>query len=180
MEVKKLYFIAVVPPKEIGKKIRKFKEEIKQKFDVKHALKLPAHITLQIPFRIEEKKEDLLIVILQNLVESLQAFQTALKDFDHFSRRVIFIPATNTTGFKNLHSELQKKLLSNFDLQGNEISTKIHPHITIATKDLHHKVFPQVWADFKEKDFYAEFEVNQLVLFKHDGKKWKILKEFGF
>lgn len=177
MDSKNLYFIAVVPPESISLKIRNIKEEIKQKFDVKHALKLPAHITLQIPFRLEEKKEDRIIQTLLHFAESQLTFKAKLKDFDHFSNRVIFIAVTEPSDFKVMHKELQSELLSVHEFKEHEIAEKIHPHITIATRDLRGKIFPKVWAEMKDRTFEAEFEVSSLVLFKHNGKTWEILKE---
>ena len=63
---KKLYFFALIPPKEVEGQIKRFKEEMKEKFAAKHALKLPAHITIQPPFRILEEKEKELLDALQN------------------------------------------------------------------------------------------------------------------
>ncbi|UJH91222.1 hypothetical protein LZ575_21950 [Antarcticibacterium sp. 1MA-6-2] len=60
----KLYFIAILPPEDIRRQIKDFKMEIALKYGAKHALKLPAHITLKSPFKILELQE-------KNLIDNL-------------------------------------------------------------------------------------------------------------
>ena len=85
-----LYFIALIAPAGIRKEIENFKKEIKLKYGAKHALKLPAHLTLQIPFRMEEKKERLLLKELQKFAASQKVFEVKLNGFGKFSRNVDF------------------------------------------------------------------------------------------
>ena len=68
-----LYFLAVIPSEEINKRIKSLKLEIAEKYEAKHALKLPAHITLQIPFKIPETEEGKLIDSLKTLLKSKKA-----------------------------------------------------------------------------------------------------------
>ncbi|MBI6116478.1 2'-5' RNA ligase family protein [Salegentibacter maritimus] len=65
-----LYFIAIMLPEEISMRIKSLKLEIAEKYEAKHALKLPAHITLQIPFKIPETEEEKLIEALQGFAET--------------------------------------------------------------------------------------------------------------
>ena len=46
-----LYFIALIPGKELKEKVRAVKERMKADYNAGHALKSPAHITLQMPFK---------------------------------------------------------------------------------------------------------------------------------
>lgn len=179
MNSKKLYFIAILPPEDIQEEIRKIKLEIKEEFGIQHALKLPAHFTLQIPFRRHENEEDLLLRNLQEFSEVHRSFQARLKDFDHFSNRVIFIPVEEPLPFKRLHKALQKMLLKIHDFAENEIVLKIHPHITLATRDLNRRDFPKVWDHFRDRIYSAQFEAKDLVLFKHNGKTWDICRKFS-
>lgn len=179
MNFTKLYFIAILPPENIRLEVEKMKIEIKQKFNIKHALKLPAHFTLQIPFRRDENEEDLLLKNLQKFSEKQRSFQARLKDFDHFSNRVIFIPVEEPLPFKRLHKALQKMLLKIHDFAENEIALKIHPHITLATRDLNRRDFSKVWDHFRDRNYSAQFEAKDLVLFKHNGKTWDIYRKFS-
>ena len=86
-----LYFLAIIPPKEIYKRIKSLKQEIAEKYKAKHALKLPAHITLQIPFQLSESEENILIGFLEIFAENQKSLRVDLKDFGRFNQKVIFI-----------------------------------------------------------------------------------------
>lgn len=175
-----LYFLAIIPSEEISKRIKSLKLEIAEKYEAKHALKLPAHITLQIPFKIPETKEGKLIDILESFAKNQKSFPVNLKDFGRFGQKVIFINIEEHKEIISLHADLQGILHKNFSLKKNETFSKIHPHITLATRDLHHKQFPKAWADFKKRDFIDSFKVKSFSLLKHDGKAWHRHRDFTF
>ncbi len=175
-----LYFLAIIPPEEVCKQIKLLKEEIAEKYEAKHALKLPAHITLQIPFKFTETEEERLIDILERFTEKRNPFETNLKDFGRFSQKVIFINIQQHEEIIKLHANLQEVLNKNFSLKKHEKFSKIHPHITLASRDLHYKQFPKTWADFKEREFEASFTANSFTLLKHDGKQWHRHCDFTF
>lgn len=173
-----LYFIAIMPPASVRAEIEHFKKEIKENFGIKHALKLPAHITLQIPFRMHERKEDILFKKLEKFSRQHEIFQTELEDFGKFSKNVIFINVKNHEPFIFLYEKLKEIMLNFLNLKSHEISSKIHPHITIATRDLKRSNFPKVWNEFKDRNYTAAFKVDALYLLKHNGKTWDICRKF--
>tara|TARA_Y100000588_G_C14102916_1_gene859623 strand:+ start:499 stop:1038 length:540 start_codon:yes stop_codon:yes gene_type:complete len=175
-----LYFLAIIPPEEIRKRIKSLKLEIAKKYEANHALKLPAHITLQIPFKIPEFEEGKLIDSLKSFAENQKSFPLNLKDFGRFGQKVIFINIEDHKDLISLHSDLQEILHKNFSLKKHEIFSKIHPHITLASRDLHYKQFPKAWADFKTREFTYSFSVKNFSLLKHDGKTWHIYQDFNF
>ncbi|MBZ9631307.1 2'-5' RNA ligase family protein [Salegentibacter sp. LM13S] len=175
-----LYFLATIPPEEVCKQIESLKKEIAEKYEAKHALKLPAHITLQIPFKLPETEEERLIDILDRFTEKQKSFEINLRDFGRFSQKVIFINIQQHEEIIKLHAELQQVLNKNFSLKKHEKFSKIHPHITLASRDLHYKQFPKAWADFKEREFEASFTANSFTLLKHDGKQWHHHCDFKF
>ena len=67
-----LYFLAIIPPEEICKRVKSLKQEIAEKYKAKNALKLPAHITLQIPFQLSESEENKFIDILEDFVKAFR------------------------------------------------------------------------------------------------------------
>lgn len=173
-----LYFIALMPPESIRKEVETFKKEIKAKHGIKHALKLPAHITLQIPFRISEDELKILIKKLDDFCLDHKAFLTKLNGFGRFSKQVIFIKVEEHEPYLTLHEELQQLILNFLDLKKHEIASKMHPHLTIATRDLKRSEFPAVWEDFKDRDYKASFLARDISLFRHDGENWEVLKHF--
>jgi len=173
-----LYFLAIIPPEEICKRVKSLKQEIAEKYKAKNALKLPAHITLQIPFQLSESEENKFIDILEDFVKEQKSFQVDLKDFGRFNQKVIFINIEDHEPIKILHTELQKVISANLQLKKHEKFSKIHPHITLASRDLHYKQFPDAWTDFKKREFQASFTAKSFTLLKHDGKQWHRHCEF--
>lgn len=175
-----LYFIAILPPSNIKDKIRLIKEEIKKNYNVEHALKLPAHITLQIPFRISEEQEFQLLNKLTSFVNDIDPFKVEMDGFGHFSKNVIFVKVSNHSPFIKLHADLKEMMNSFVDLKSHEISSKIHPHLTIAVRDLKRSNFPPIWSEFEHKEYKNFFTARRLVLLKHNGHNWDIIKSFKF
>lgn len=174
-----LYFIALLPPARIRVEIEALKKEIKERHNIKHALKLPAHITLQIPFRMPEEKESILIKKIAKFCREQQQFETELEGFGKFAKNVIFVKVKEHEPFIELHNKLQTLMLNFLDLKSHEISSHIHPHITLATRDLKRSTFPAVWNDFREREYSASFKVEDLFILKHNGKTWDILRKLS-
>lgn len=173
-----LYFIALMPPATIRTEIEAFKKEIREKYNIKHALKLPAHVTLQIPFRMPENKEEILIKKIRKFASENKDFETELEGFGKFSKQVIFIKIKDHEPYIQLHEKLQNLMLDFLNLKSHEISSKIHPHITVATRDLKRSNFPGVWNDFKDREYSTSFKTDYLYILKHNGKTWDIFRKF--
>jgi len=175
-----LYFIAILPPEKIRDEIRLIKEEIKKNHDVKHALKLPAHITLQIPFRVPDEQKSQLIKKLTCFANGIDPFEVKIDGFGHFSKNVIFIKVWNHTPFIKLHAELYEMISSVVDLKSHEISSKIHPHLTIAVRDLKRSNFSAIWQNFENRIYTNSFMAKSLVLLKHNGRTWDVIRKIQF
>ena len=173
-----LYFIALMPPEDIRKEVENFKKEIKLKFNVKHALKLPAHLTIKIPFRIPELRETLLVEKLEKFSNELKPINMELDGFGRFDKKVIFIKIREHEQIIEIHKKLQVLIGEITDLKKHEIASKIHPHLTIATRDLSRTQFPKVWTEFEQRDYKAGFKASQIYLLKHNGKTWDIFRKF--
>lgn len=172
-----LYFIALVPPIPLQEKIKSIKEEIAEKYHARHALKLPAHITLRIPFKKTEGEEKDLVTVLEKFVEQEISFEIDLFGFGSFPPRVLFVNVANQEPVIELHNRLQKT----FEQYTGEIQERqnFHPHITLATRDLARDEFRKAWSELKIRHFEDSWHVDHLTLFKHNGKKWDVLKEFN-
>ena len=175
-----LYFIALLPPKDLDERIKELKKEFALKYGAKRALRLPAHITLQIPFKMEEEKESELINALENFAEGEKAFKIEVSGFGHFSKKAIFVDVKSKQVVQEFFTRLQQVISTNLNLEDHEKTYDLHPHLTIATRDLHKKNFQQAWEDFREREFEDTFMANSLSLFKHNHKTWDILKQFKF
>lgn len=177
---KSLYLIALVPDADLRARIRSLKEEMKQRFGASHALKSPAHITLQMPFRRPASFEPELNRALESLAGEQAVFELSLNGFDCFPPRVLFVKISNPDPVSHLHSQLQKALKEDLGFSQGERGFRFHPHMTIATRDLTAEAFREAWPEFSGRSFEASFRVKRLSLLKHNGKTWDVYMEFPF
>lgn len=175
-----LYFIALIPGKELRERVRALKERIKADYNAGHALKSPAHITLQKPFKRNSRDEYAISAALEEFSSEEKPFNVRLDGFGCFAPRVIFIRVNDHEPVKALHSRLKIKLTEDLEFSEGEIMNDIQPHITVATRDLMKEAFRVAWPEFQNEEFRGTFEVLSLFLLKHNGKNWDIFKEFPF
>lgn len=173
-----LYFIAILPPEALSKRIKELKLELAKKYHTRHALKLPAHITLQIPFRMSETREDKLQGLLRKFAQKQEVFLIETAGFGRFSRKVLFVKVAENPALHQLHSKLQQKLDKVFHLKENEKGSNFHPHFTLATRDISYLDFEPAWKELKDQEFKESFTAESLVLFKHNGRSWDKFGEF--
>jgi 2'-5' RNA ligase len=177
---KHLYLIALMPPDEISQQITLIKKDFCEKYSSTHALKSPAHITLQMPFSRSEEDEKIISGFLSGFSKPIQAFKIELSGFGHFEKRVIFIDIKSNDALHQLYSNLQKDLLSNKIIIEKEQSHHFHPHITVAHRDLIGENFSKAWNAYKNAMFEDSFEAGKIFLLKHNFKFWEVLQGFEF
>jgi len=178
--MKELYFIALIPPAEVCEEVKQLKEEMKARFGAKHALKSPAHITLQMPFRKEEETEAALFQSLKKAASACRPFRIELNGFDCFRPKVLFIRVVNHEDVQRTHLLLRPYLVEDVGLPEKQVLPHVHPHMTIATRDLSGPAFYRAWPEFSGRAFEASFEVRSFFLLKHNGKFWDVYREFSF
>lgn len=55
-----------------------------------------------------------------------------------------------------------------------------HPHITIATRDLHKKDFHEAWHLFETKKFKVEWEAKGLSVLRYNRTIWEVIHTSTF
>lgn len=175
----KRYFVAVVPPEPLRAEITGMKGYFKEKYHASKALNSPPHITLHMPFKWKEERENEIASVLSLFCEGFHPFRVKLAGFGAFEPRVIFVQPVENPEL----SELQKKLVRSMRLglnlfNGDYKDRGFHPHLTLAFRDLKKAQFAAAWEEFQKKNFEARFEVNSICLLKHIGHSWIIFKEF--
>jgi len=181
MDDSHLYFIAFVPPQEIAANITGLKVNFSKQYHCIKALKLFPHITLQKPFKRSPVDEAELHLNIQPLVESFRSFEVSLNGFGCFDKKnnkVIYIRVEENNSLAQLHRELMLLLRSALHFSENETDLVYHPHITVAYRDLSAEDFHKAWAIYKGKPFSAKFNVNKILLLKHNFRNWEVLSEF--
>ncbi len=168
-----LYFIAIVAPEPILGEILEMKLDFRDRFNSKHGLKSPAHITLYTPFRSDTKT---LIKIEKSLIEIVtkyKPFKISLNNYSHFDNRVIFVDVVNNEEIKELGSDTIETIQ---EIITNNNKTPFHPHMTLATRDLTPENFNSAWSIYKQKQYNANFNATEISILKHNGKIWEIFK----
>lgn len=150
-------------------------------YDSEEAYKRPAHFTLQIPFKIPEQAEEVIIPQLIYFAEDQEPFTVTLSGFNHFRDDVIFIDVEDPTEMKALHRNLIDFLQEEAGFTDEMIRYKsLTPHMTVAFRDLSSENFEKAWSEFQNRSFNYAFDVNSIYLLKHDFKRWQPFFEFKF
>jgi 2'-5' RNA ligase len=174
---KQKYFIALVLDEPEQGQIIVIKQELLQRFDLRGALRSPAHITLHRPFEWREDRES-------DLLESLSAFEFGerldlqIKDFGFFEPRVVFAAVQKNEALNSLHLRLVKHCKEHLRLfNESEDLRGFHPHITIAFRDLKKPLFYSLQKEFnlRQINFTAQFSGFALLKLH---KTWEVHKIF--
>lgn len=166
---KELYFIGILPPEDILTEIEKFKKICMKKFNSKHALRLPAHITLIPPFYSNKQK----ILSLKHVLKEVLRKTTPVKlnGFSYFDKRVIYIDVQKNKNLFNLKKHIADKVLIKHKVKTAD--SNFIPHITIASKDLTEENFILSREYFKNIEYKRSFKVKNIVIFKLEDSGWK-------
>jgi len=173
-----LYFIAVMTPDHISSAITEIKQHFRKTYDVKKALNSPPHITLYPPFRWQLSKVEILNTSIGDFVNKYSSFPVHIKDFGAFQNRVIFLDITENNTLQSLGYDLAIWMKDNFQMGVKSDKNNLHPHITVAFRDLKPEIFNRVWPKFKDKSFDKKFVADHLALLKHTGKRWEVVRLF--
>lgn len=173
------YFIAFIPPSPVFEDALKLKQYFKETYNSKAALNSPPHITLHMPFRWRSDKEKELIDKLGSFVKRHDPLKICLDNFSSFPPRVIFLNVVTNQQLVVFQKELQrfcKKHLKLFNANYRE--DPFHPHLTLAFRDLKKSAYTAAWEEFSKKEYKAEFIADKIALLKHNGKEWKMFRDF--
>src|SRR5690606_16215088 len=164
----------------LKKELQRIKEDFAEQYKSYHALKLPPHITLIPSFKIPVENEVSLISQLEEVSNKEKPFIVELSGYGSFKPRVIYINIKNPTPVKEVFYRI-KNVIQELSKEISEKKEGIHPHITIATRDLSRENFKKAWQLYRNRPFNPKFEVKELVLFSHNGRHWeKVPGSFSF
>jgi 2'-5' RNA ligase len=168
-----MYFIAIVLPEELNKKVQKWKEFMHENYGCSVGLRSPAHITFIPPFWMDEEKEQQLIKDVDVVSSPVQPFTITINNFSAFKPRTIFVDVVVDEELRSV-----KNIIDSFFSAGYKIkidSRPFHPHITIATRELHKKDFHEAWPLFETKKLKAEWKAKGLSILRHSRTNWDVI-----
>ena len=175
-----LFFIAIIPDSQTCNEVDSFKKTALNRFESGRALRSPAHITLEPPFKWSFDNIKTLEETIREFAAIQTGFQLHLNGFGHFDSRVLFIDVLHNDFLLALQENLSHCLREKLNFQSDRPPRPYHPHMTIAFKDLRKAVFPKAWEYFSNQGYQKSFEVRALHLLEHDGKVWQKRKSFAF
>jgi len=147
---------------------------MQQGWGCKVGLKSPAHITLVPPFWMDESKEVNLIKDIEILSSQHTPFEVTTKQFNCFKPRTIFIQPELTPTLQQLKKQTDLFFETRPQYGAKIDKRPFHPHITIATRDLHKGAFAEAWPQLEHQTFGAVFEANGISLLRHNGQVWEV------
>lgn len=176
---KKRYFIALIPPEPLFTRVENLKQEMKEHYHTKAALRSPAHITLHMPFLWSETKEKRLFQVLDQTTKC-NSFRVDLNGFGAFPLRTLYIQPRESPSLQGLYECITRQTREKLNLFHAEHKNGFQPHMTIAFRDLKKPEFFKAWEEFKSKPFEDGFLVEGFWLLKHTGKFWVSYQYFPF
>jgi 2'-5' RNA ligase len=175
-----LFFIALIPDRDLREKIHAIKKDFSQRFESHKALKVYPHITLKAPFKCSQGgKRELLNWFSETSVQQ-KPFLLYLKGFGAFHNKnnpVIFINPVASNELMRIQKELMVGFNSIFPAYIHPVDVSFKPHITVAYRDLSPQMFSHAWQEYKDKTFKDVFDVHTIYLLEHDTKKWNVIAE---
>ena len=176
----KRYFVAVVPPEPLRAEITGMKLYFKEKYYASKALNSPPHITLHMPFKWKEERENEIVNVLSLFCEGIHPFGIKLAGFGAFEPRVIFVQLLENPELSKLQKKLGRSMRLGLNLFNADYKDRgFHPHLTLAFRDLKKQQFAAAWEEFQNKNYEVRFDVTSICLLKHNGHTWDIFKEIA-
>ena len=173
----RMYYVAIVCPEQINKKIQKFKQWMKDRFGCVVAMKSPAHITLIPPFWFMLEHEHELVNAVRSFVNSSSSHQIELDGFSHFRKKVLFARIKENVSLAELKSEVEKYFSGKFGAIFKKDDRPFHPHITIANRDMKPSHFEQASEHFSNMTLKETFNSNSISLLKLNPGTWTVIAE---
>lgn len=178
-QMEKLYFIAIVPPKEISDEITLIKHDFAINYESERALKVMPHITLKVPFKIFESDHKRLLSWFEKVQIPTERFEIKLKDFGSFpnpEHPVIYVHPLTSEPLNLLQQTLIQDFYDNFPgVRKENTDRNFNPHMTVAYRDLKPTQFEKAWEIYQHKTYEAIFQTENIQLLQHDGTKWNII-----
>jgi 2'-5' RNA ligase len=182
MPKENLYFIALIPKRELREKINAFKNDFATRFNSRRALKVYPHITLKAPFKCSENAHKELLKWFADLHIKQKQFSIQLKDFGAFhnpKNPVVYVNPLMSEELQFMQKEIVASFSSLFPADMHPVDKNFNPHVTVAYRDLDPEMFAKAWKEYMDKSFNEEFEVDAFYLLQHDTKKWNIISTYS-
>ena len=172
-----MFFIAIMCPQDLDKKILQFKLWIKEHFGAVVALKSPAHITLIQPFWMDMNKENLLINALNVYTSHISEIEIYLDGFSRLGKKLLFITVQENPSLEEIKKHAEIHFAGYLEGVVKKDDRPFHPHITISNRDLKPGDSDKAWQHFENKFFKESFHAKAISLLRLEEGKWNVIGE---
>ena len=172
------YFVAITPTGEIQDKATGLKLQLKEKFNLKYALKSPAHITLKMPFLWNEDKETILISRLARFFLENPPFKLKIGGIGNFGKRVVFVRVQKQENLMDMQKKLAHFCKTQCNLKQELSDYAYNPHMTLAFKDVKERFFEEYILFLKSNSFSRNLQVDEVALLRKEEKEWIVCHRF--
>ena len=174
------YFLAIVPEGNFQNQVTELKNEIRDRFQAKFALKSPAHITVKMPFIYNEAKEEKLIEKLREFLDVYEPMAMSIEGVKTFGERVIYLGVNAGADFYKFQKDLITFCKRELNLIDELSDRNFHPHMTIAFKDIKKSQFQNILSFSSELGLTQVLKESQIVLLKKDEGRWVFRERLKF
>lgn len=163
-----LWFLAILPPADVADRVRAVQQEIADRFGPHKILKIPVHVTLEAPFRLDEEGAARMTEHLRDFFAKQPAFSLELRNFGTFRHSVVFIEVVPNLTLLELHEHTSALLREEHAyIKERSWQQGYTPHVTVANRDVTPPAHRAIWGEFNTRKFYAKFAVNEIHLLRH-------------
>lgn len=162
--MKKRYFIAIYPPREIIEDVKVFKRDFAISYDNSKALSNEAHITLLPPFLRELELENDIHIAFQKIDTQISPFEVELNGFGSFpnpKNPVVFVHPEENIHLTDLHNRVKQ--------QFSFAKSSFNPHMTVGYRNLTWENYLKAWEKYQNKEYKTKFIVDKILLLRHEG-----------
>ncbi len=170
-----MYYLALVAPDEIDRQIMIWKTRMKDLYQSVVALRSPAHITLIPPFWMGEELENELVSAIVLYSKNRESSEINMNGFSCFKPSTIFVNVIQHDWLINIKTDLEEVLIAQKRFPLIKDNRRFHPHITIASRDLHKKQFEEAFPYFENKKYSAKWKPEGISILRHNKKNWDVI-----
>ncbi len=163
-----LWFLAILPSPDVADRVRAVQQEIADRFGPRKILRIPVHVTLEAPFRLNEEDAARMTEHLRTLSAGQPSFSLELRNFGTFRHSVVFLEVVPNLALLELHEHTSALLRDEHAyIKARSWQQGYTPHVTVANRDVTPAAHRAIWSEFNTRKFYAKFDVNEIHLLRH-------------
>jgi 2'-5' RNA ligase len=171
------YFIAYALGDGERDAVQALRQELRTKFGVQAALRLPPHVTLFEPF--DHPNAALLIPALAAVAESMEPWPIATPSYGSFRQDVWFLDLEQDRMLFRLKKRVQEAVKLTLGIEERPKHANTYFHITLAYKDVTLELFRKIGAYLHSRKLPTKrVVVDSFSLFEHRGGEWREVRCF--